>query len=246
MCTTLKFHGWKKEGDAHRLYPDFSKKEDSELVLQTLRKLVSTEKTADDEKMHFQNWIDVFTSKGVNLKNHEPTIPKSEWVGSKFIKDSHEYNVEGLYSNNNVILFQREEGDKFFELNYHTYDCGYYPEGRMDERLRLTRPGAISWNGIIELLTGCKPIMLYEADHYSVAEITAIDAIPKELSLTEIEKVTLKGRCWFGGEFESLPCIEDLPNHLIELLKEKGKSPDIITPETRRLTIVLDHDEGKL
>lgn len=246
MCSTLKFHGWKNKGDAHKLYPDFRKKEESALVLQTLSKLVSNEKSSNDEKTHFQSWIDVLTSKGLNIKNHEPTISTEDWVGSKFIKDSHDYIVEGLYSDNNVILFQKEKDDNNFELNYHTYDSGYYPDGRMDERLRLSRPGAISWNGIIKLLTGSKPVILYEPDHYFVAEITANIETPTDLCLTEIENVTKKGRHVLGGEFELPPSIPDLPTHLVQLLKEKAKSPDIITPENRRFTIVLDHDKGKL
>jgi hypothetical protein len=224
----LKIIWWTEQGDARKMYPDYSKREDIDLVISFIEKYLENRASAGvsdhDTTVLFTEWLEIFKRLKPEENNNRSVIFE-KWTSIQHMLGFEELLEQlGFPLKNEIIYFSKQKKtDKYFRLEIHPYGCAYYPENTTKKMRHhragtqvinqcyrnpktnpyQTRPGAITWNGIEKLLSKSKPIIVFESPHYWISEINEYPETQRALqnvSFKNISEITEQGRREFSEQ----------------------------------------------
>ena len=177
----MKNGHWRKKGDDLATFPDFSKKQDVELVKEKLLpypekygRLIKEPRDGSDvafckrvverstEMINVLSKMDGYLGEAAD-KNTNLFLSTEFWLGHEFIFHEHE-NFDG---DNAFIFFDkiRREENAGFNLMVHPFE---------NKSMNAMPSGGINSEGLEILLSKPIPVSLSHGDHYHLAEIEGI------------------------------------------------------------------------
>lgn len=179
----IKNGHWREKGDDLATFPDFSKKQDVELVMEKLLpypekygRLIEEPRDGSDvafckkvvekstEMINVLSTMDGYPGKAAD-KNTNVFLPTKFWLGHEFIFHEHE-NFDG---DNAFIFFDKISGKNAgFNLMVHPFE---------NKSMNAMPSGGINSEGLKILLSKPTPVSLSHGDHYYLAEIEGIEKV---------------------------------------------------------------------